>query len=256
MFPVRDTVPSHSPPLMTWALIGANCAVFLFELALSPAQLQAMFYWFGIVPARYTHPEWAMILGLPVDDYWPFLTSMFLHGGWLHLISNMWALWIFGDNVEDRMGPWRFLIFYLLCGIVAGVVHWATNLHSPVPTVGASGAIAGVMGAYLLLYPRAHIITLIPLFFYPLFVALPAATFILIWFFSQLFPGVAALLGPEQVGGVAWWAHIGGFIAGMILCKPFLDPKRRQTFYKDEFSFESAWDVDLTEPKQKLKGDL
>jgi len=250
MFPVRDTVPSRSPPLMTWALIGANAAVFLLELAMPPRQLQALFYWFGIVPARYTHPDWAVWLGLPVDDYWPFLTSMFLHGGWLHIISNMWTLWIFGDNVEDRMGPWRFLAFYLLCGLVAGVTHWATNMDSTVPTIGASGAIAGVLGAYFLLYPRAHIITLIPVFFYPLFVALPAATFALIWFFAQLFSGVSVLIGPGQVGGVAWWAHIGGFVAGMALCKLFLDPERRRPF-RDETTFESAWDVALTEPKDK-----
>ncbi|HEB77502.1 MAG TPA: rhomboid family intramembrane serine protease [Methylothermaceae bacterium] len=250
MFPVRDTIPSQTPPLMTWALIGANCAVFLLELAMPAEQLQAMFYWFGVVPARYTHPDWAVWLGLPVDNYWPFLTSMFLHGGWLHIISNMWTLWIFGDNVEDRMGPWRFLVFYLLCGVIAGVVHWVTNLHSTVPTIGASGAISGVLGAYFLLYPRAHIITLIPLFFYPLFVALPAATFALIWFFTQLFSGVTALLGPGQVGGVAWWAHIGGFIAGMALCKLFLDPNRRRR-YKDEMTFESAWDVELVESKSK-----
>ncbi len=245
MFPIRDTIPSHAPPLMTWAIIGANTAVFLFELSLSPQQLEAVFYWFGLVPARYSHPEWAMLLGFPVDNYWPFLTSMFLHSGWMHFIGNMWTLWIFGDNVEDRMGPVRFLFFYLLCGLIAAAVHWFTNLHSTVPTIGASGAISGVLGAYFLLFPRAYIITLIPIFFYPLFVAIPAVTFALIWFFSQLFSGAAALLGPGQVGGIAWWAHIGGFIAGVLLCKLFVHPGRKHAPYKDEVDYDNAWDIKL-----------
>lgn len=245
MFPIRDSIPSRSAPMMTWALIGINILVFFFERALPPEQLQAVIYWFGIVPARYTHPQWAMWLGLPVDNYWPFLTSMFLHGGWLHIISNLWTLWIFGDNVEDRMGPLRFLVFYLSCGVIAGLVHWATNMNSTVPTIGASGAISGVLGAYLLLYPRAHIITLIPLFFYPLFVAVPSIVFIFVWFGSQLFSGVASLVGPGQVGGVAWWAHIGGFLAGLVLCKLFLDPARKGRFYADELTYEQAWDVEL-----------
>ncbi len=248
MFPIRDTIPGRSPPLMVWGLIGINVLVFFVERALPPEQLQAVFYWFGIVPARYTHPQWAMWLGLPVDNYWPFLTSMFLHGGWLHIISNMWTLWIFGDNVEDRMGPLRFFCFYLLCGVIAGLVHWATNMNSTVPTIGASGAIAGVLGAYLLLYPRAHVITLIPLLFYPLFVALPAVVFIFVWFGAQLFSGMAALLGPGAAGGVAWWAHVGGFLAGLALCKLFLDPARTGAFHRDELSCEQAWDARLGNP--------
>lgn len=243
MLPIRDTIPSKFPPLMTWAIIGANSAIFLFELALSPFQLEALFYWFGIVPARYTHPDWALMLGFPIDNYWPFLTSMFLHSGWLHFIGNMWTLWIFGDNVEARMGPLRFLLFYIMCGIVAGLVHWFTNLHSTIPTIGASGAISGVLGAYFLFYPRAHIITLIPIFFYPLFVALPAATFALIWFMSQLISGASSLLDPEQVGGVAWWAHIGGFLAGLVSCKLFQHPDRKGPLYRDEVGLDSAWDT-------------
>jgi len=248
MFPIRDTIPSRSPPLMTWGLIGVNILVFFFERALPPEQLKAVFYWFGIVPARYTHPEWATWFGLPVDNYWPFLTSMFLHGGWMHIISNMWTLWIFGDNVEDRMGPWRFLCFYLLCGILAGVVHWGTNMHSTIPTVGASGAISGVLGAYLLLYPRAHIITLVPLFFYPLFVAVPALVFFFVWFGTQLLSGVASLAAAGVVGGVAWWAHIGGFLAGLVLCRLFLDPARKGIHYLDELTYEQAWDAELGDP--------
>src|SRR4029077_560609 len=138
----------------------------------------------------------------------------FLHGGWFHIIANMWTLWIFGDNVEDRMGPGRFAIFYLLCGTIAGSTHLLTNPDSTVPSVGASGAIAGVLGAYLLFFPTARLIVLFPIFFLPLFFEVPEVFYLVIWFFSQLFSGSAALAGSQQVGGIAWWAHIGGFIGG------------------------------------------
>src|SRR6266481_1710918 len=154
---------------MTLALIGINGGIFLYELTLTPHDLQGLFYLFGIVPARYTHPDWARWVGLPIDDYWPFLTSMFLHGGWAHIIGNMWALWIFGENVEDSMGPVSFLLFYLLCGLAAGIVHAYTNADSTMPTVGASGAIAGVMGAYFFLFPYSRVVVLVPVFFFPFF---------------------------------------------------------------------------------------
>ena len=150
MLPIQDTIPRRNPPVATYVLLLINSLVFLFELTLPPAMLERLFYLFGMVPARYTHPAWALLVGFPVDDYWPFLTSMFLHGGWLHIISNMWTLWIFGDNVEDRMGPVRFVIFYMLCGVAAGVVHWFANPDSTIPAVGASGAIAGVIGRVFL----------------------------------------------------------------------------------------------------------
>jgi len=156
MFPIRDTIPSKSPPITTWLLIFANSIVFFFEVGMPPQQLEGFMYLFGLVPARYMHPEWAAAVGLPFNDYSPFLTSMFLHGGWLHIILNMWALWIFGDNVEERMGSIRFLIFYLLCGLSGSVAHLLANPDSTVPAVGASGAIAGVLGAYLVLFPFAR----------------------------------------------------------------------------------------------------
>src|SRR5207237_8668834 len=143
-------------------------------------------YLLVIVPARYTHPAWAQWVGVPIDDYWPFLTCMFLHGSWSHVIGNMWTLWIFGDNVEDRMGPVRFLAFYLLTGVAAGLTHWFTNLDSTVPTVGASGAIAGVLGAYFILFPHSRIIVLFPVFFWPFFFELPAVMYLLFWFLSQM----------------------------------------------------------------------
>jgi membrane associated rhomboid family serine protease len=242
MLPIRDTVPSRSTPVVTWGIILANTVVFIFELMLPEPALQAFFYYFGIVPARYTHPTWAVWMGLPVDDYWPFLTSMFLHGGWMHIIGNMWTLWIFGDNVEDRLGPLRYIIFYLLCGLAAGVVHLLTNPTSTIPTIGASGAIAGVLGAYFILYPTARVIALFPVFFIPFFFQLPAVTYLGLWALSQIFSGVLALGMPEDAGGVAWWAHVGGFVAGIVLLPVFLKRKgARRPMESDELGLEAAW---------------
>ena len=242
MIPIRDTIPRKNPPIATWLIILANSLVFLFELSMPEHTLVQFFYWFGLVPARYTHPAWALWLGLPVDDYFPFLTSMFLHSSWMHIIGNMWALWIFGDNVEDRMGPIRFLFFYLSCGIAAGLVHWFTNPDSTIPAVGASGAIAGVMGAYLLLFPYARIIVLFPILFIPFFFELPAVVYLGFWALTQLFSGTLALASPSQVGGVAWWGHVGGFGAGMVL--QFFFVKRADAYRRpsrDEYGVESAW---------------
>jgi membrane associated rhomboid family serine protease len=242
MIPIQDTIRSRNPPLAVYALIGLNVLVFAFELTLPHGDLDQLFYILGIVPARYTHPQWAEQVGFPIDNYWPFLTSMFLHGGWAHIIGNMWTLWIFGDNIEDRMGPLRFTMFYLICGLIAGVVHWFTNLHSTIPTVGASGAIAGVLGAYLVLYPRARIVVLIPIFFYPLFFEVPAVTYLLFWALSQLYSGALALAGPAEVGGVAWWAHVGGFTAGLLLHRLFVRPRRAfRRLQRDEYGIEGAW---------------
>ena len=243
MIPVRDTIPHRHTPVVTWALIAVNVIVFLYELSLEPQDLERLFYLFGIVPARYTHPEWAQQIGLPMDDYWPFLTCMFLHGGWGHVIGNMWTLWIFGDNVEDRMGPGRFLIFYLLMGVLAGATHWFTNAQSAVPTVGASGAIAGVLGAYFILFPRSQILVLLPIFFFPFFFQLPAVTYLLFWFLSQVLSGTLAGLSASQVGGIAFWAHVGGFVAGVVLHRLFILPERERPrrFERDEYGIEGAW---------------
>jgi membrane associated rhomboid family serine protease len=152
MFPIQDSVPSRSVPVVTRALILINVLVFFFELALPKQGLEQLFYLFGIVPARFTHPDWASYVGFPVDGYWTILTYQFLHGGWLHIVANMWTLWIFGDNVEDRMGSLRFVIFYLICGSIAGFTQLLTNPDSTIPSIGASGAIAGVLGAYLMFF--------------------------------------------------------------------------------------------------------
>jgi membrane associated rhomboid family serine protease len=222
MFPIRDTIPNRNFPVMTWLIVLVNCAVFVFQLTLSHGALDRFIHFYGMVPARYTHYGFAAKHGLPPHDFWPFLTSLFLHGGWFHIIVNMWSLWIFGDNVEDRMGPIRFLVFYLLCGLAAGFLHLVTNFNSDIPSLGASGAIAGVMGAYLVLYPLARIVTLVPIFIFPLFVEIPAFIFLIFWFAMQFLSGTASFFAPASGGGIAFWAHVGGFVAGIALLRVFL----------------------------------
>jgi membrane associated rhomboid family serine protease len=219
MFPIRDEIPSRRAPVVTWALIAANVVVFAYQFLLPEASLQQFVYRFGLVPARITDPDWAFQVGFPSRGYGSFLSSMFLHGGLMHLVSNLWTLWIFGDNVEDRLGRARFLGFYVVCGLAAGWVHWLTNTTSTIPTIGASGAIAGVMGGYLLLYPHARVLTLIPVFFYPLFVHVPALVYLGVWIVTQLFSGTMSLGQGGEAGGIAWWAHIGGFGAGLLLVR-------------------------------------
>ena len=220
MFPLRDEIPSRRAPVVTLPIIALNVAVFLYQSALPPQRLEAIFYLFGIVPARYSDPAWAAGVGLPPGGVVPFVTSMFLHGGLAHLLFNMWTLWIFGDNVEDRLGRVRYSLFYLVSGLAAGALHWATNAGSTVPTIGASGAIAGVLGAYLVYFPHARVLTLVPVFFYPLFVRIPALIYLGIWFVGQLASGALAGGGGPESGGIAWWAHVGGFLAGMALALP------------------------------------
>jgi membrane associated rhomboid family serine protease len=159
-----------------------------------------------------------------------------LHGGWLHLIGNMWVLYLFGDNVEDRMGPARYLAFYLLCGLAASLTHYAINPGSTVPTIGASGAISGVLGAYLLLFPTARVITLVPVFIIPFFFEIPAVVYLGFWFVMQLFSGTLSLAGTESSEGVAWWAHVGGFVTGMALLPVFKKSRKQyRHYYADEY---------------------
>ena len=224
MIPLRDTIRSRTFPILTYFLIGLNVFVFLVENSLPVHKLDSLVVMYGIVPARLIHS--------PFTGFYTLFTSMFLHGGWTHLIGNMWALYLFGDNVEDVMGHLRFLIFYILAGVVAGLVHILFNPLSTVPTIGASGAIAGVMGAYFILFPRSTIITLVPLFFLPLFIEIPAVVFIGFWFLSQFFNGTLSLVTPGVLGGVAWWAHVGGFAFGLLFHKLFTGRKRK--IYPDE----------------------
>jgi len=221
MIPIRDTIPSRRKPVITFAIIALCAAVFAFELALGPNGLEQFTYLGGLVPARYSNPRWAEWAGFP-SSLWPFGTYMFLHAGWLHLIGNMWFLWLFGDNVEDRLGRPRFLIFYLACGIAAALAQFALTPGSKAPMVGASGAISGVMGAYFLLYPGARIVTLVPVFIFIQLIEVPAFVFLGIWFLLQFFGGTRDLASSaENSGGVAFWAHVGGFLAGMLLLRAF-----------------------------------
>ena len=231
MIPLRDTMPSARFPAVTVGLICVNAIVFIVELNLSPRGLDQLFLNWGIVPLRFTHPR--------LDaNYLTLLSSIFLHGGWMHIIGNMWSLWIFGDNVEDRMGRLGFLIFYILSGLAAGVGHVATNPNSVAPTVGASGAIAGVMGAYLLLFPHARVVTILPIFIFFQIIEVPAVIYLGIWFIIQLFSGAASLAtASAHAGGVAWWAHIGGFVVGVLWALPLRRRRdrlseRRQRHYR------------------------
>src|SRR6266481_7401269 len=242
MFPIKDSVPSHSVPVVTRALILINVLVFFFELMLPPQSVEQIFYLFGIVPARFTHPDWAASVGFPIDNYWPLLTHQFLHGGWFHIIANMWTLWIFGDNVDDRMRPLRFVIFYLICGVLAAITQVLAIPDSIVPSVGASGAIAGILGAYLLFFPTARLIVLIPILFFPFFFELPLMIFLVFCFFIQLFSCTEMLANPGQVGGIAFWAHVGGFIASMLLCGFFVQRPAQRRTQPDEYGMEWGWE--------------
>jgi membrane associated rhomboid family serine protease len=233
LVPIQNSVPLRAPPFLTWALIAANCLVFLYQRALGPAE-EAFIQRFALVPLRYALPP-ARGGAEDLADYLPFLTNMFLHGGWLHLILNMWTLWLFGPAVEDRLGPGRYLAFYLACGVFASATHAAFNADSAVPALGASGAIAGALGCFIRLFPLARLVVLVPVLFLPLFFEVPAAVFAALWFVAQLLQGTAELFQPPGGGGVAWWAHIGGFVAGFALAPVFRKPPRRyRRYYADE----------------------
>ena len=213
MIPLRDTNPRSTFPVLTLLIILTNVLVFFYELSLPAPASESLMLRYGMVPARVD-----LLLGhggvTLRQAFAPLLTSIFLHAGWLHLIGNMWFLWVFGDNIEDRFGHLKYLFFYLFCGVGAGIIHTLANAGSTVPAVGASGAISGVLGAYLVLFPGARILTLIPLGFLFFTVRLRAVVMLGIWFLIQLVSGMA-LLGAESSGGVAWWAHIGGFALGL-----------------------------------------
>ncbi len=211
MFPIRDTLRSSTFPVVNTALILVNVAVFLFEIGFVSNIDQFMFT-YGLVPARYFNPELASRFTSWQQDF-AFVSFMFLHGGFLHLIGNMWFLYIFGDNVEDRVGHLRYLFFYFLCGWASAAAHLLTDLHSTIPTIGASGAIAGVMGAYMVLFPRSRILTLVLIIIIPYFFEIPAVFFLAFWFILQF---ASASITGVQATGIAWWAHVGGFVSGIV----------------------------------------
>ncbi len=213
MIPIRDTQPSNCFPIVTYLLMGTNLMVFVYQIHIG-FDNESFFYTFGLVPAKYTVYEMSRYFTV-INQLLSAVTYMFLHGGLLHFIGNMWSLYIFGDNVEEHFGPFRFLGFYLVCGMISGLFHFILNPTSPVPTIGASGAIAGVMGAYFLLFPKSKILTVIPIIIIPWFVEIPAFIFLGIWFLIQFLNAAGSSAGA----GIAWWAHIGGFIAGLVLVK-------------------------------------
>jgi membrane associated rhomboid family serine protease len=224
MIPLRDNIPSFRRPYINYLLITATVLIFLVEMASGP-YLQKIVDNFGFVPRRFIGELWDGFQPLP-EVFLPLLTSIFLHGGWLHLIGNMWFLYIFGDNVEDALGHGRYLLLYTASGMGANFIYLLFSPFSPLPLVGASGAIAGIMGAYFFLFPGARILTLVPIFFFPTFWELPAYIFLGFWFFLQFLFGTFSSIGPPTAtGGVAWWAHVGGFLVGVLLLH-LLAPQR------------------------------
>ncbi|NMC11573.1 MAG: rhomboid family intramembrane serine protease [Chloroflexi bacterium] len=238
MLPIRDSVHSYTFSVINWLIIALNTVVFLIEINLSPVALNRFIQIFALTPANLHLNDPTTLFSNPMLLI-PLITHMFLHGGWFHFLSNMWILFIFGDNVEDRMGSIRYLIFYLAGGVVAGALQTFVSPFSEIPSLGASGAIATVLGAYFLLYPRARVTTLIPMIFVPWFVEIPAVIYLGFWFVSQLFSGIASLgaANAANMGGVAWFAHIGGFVFGLLFARIFI-PRRHPAFlrqFPDEY---------------------
>jgi len=228
MLPIRDDQPRYSSPFVTWFLIGLNVVIFFFEWSLDPQSLNALIHQFGVVPyhlavflgGSHRYPLAAIVV--------PLFTSLFLHGSWMHVIGNMWFLYIFGDNVEDYLGHFKYLVFYLLTGVIAMGTHVAMNLHSTAPALGASGAIAGVLGAYFILFPKARVLT----WFFILVLWVPAWIILGYWFVLNFLSGTATALAVrgQSMGGVAFWAHVGGFISGALLVKVFGERQLRYPY--------------------------
>jgi membrane associated rhomboid family serine protease len=213
MIPLKALLFRRSTPIVTILIIAVNVFCFLYEMSLPPWVRERFIEAFALVPDR-----------LQLSS---FFSSMFLHGGWLHLIGNMWFLWVFGSHIEDAMGSAKYLLFYVLSGIASAMVQFAISLGSPVPVIGASGAIAGVMGGFLMLYPRVRVLTLVFVFIFITTVELPAAIMLLYWFVLNLLSGLGSLSSVSQAQGVAWFAHVGGFLSGMFLVRLFQDQRRR-----------------------------
>jgi membrane associated rhomboid family serine protease len=229
MIPLKSEEPRRSLPIVTIILIVANLVIFFYQLSLPPRAANALVSSLGIVPVRaermLVHP-----MGRIGPALVPLVTSMFLHGGWLHVLGNMLFLWVFGGNVEDRLGHLRYLGFYLICGIGSGLVHILANWGSALPTIGASGAISGVMGAYIVMFPRSRVLTLVPLIIFFFTFRLPAVLILGYWFVIQFLSGISSL-GDIDQGGVAWWAHVGGFLLGAFLVWGVRQSRSRPSYY-------------------------
>ena len=222
MFPLYDTARSRRFPFINLALIIANVLAFLYELRMGPGALEQFIVTWGLIPSR--------LLGDPANTWNTIYSSMFLHGGWFHILNNMWVLFIFGDNVEARMGSIKYLVFYLLSGTAAGLLQTFILPSSQTPMIGASGAVAGVLGAYLVLFPRSRVASLVPIFFIFTIVEIPAFIYLLFWFLSQLYSGWLSIQGGTG-SGIAWWAHIGGFVFGLFMSFVFANRQPRYRSY-------------------------
>lgn len=221
MIPIRDSIPCDTKPYVTWSIMAICSLVFLLMIFMPDHLAQRILYLYGMVPYRYTNPEWSQHFGLPPDYYFSFVSNLFLHGGWEHIIFNLVFLWIFADNIEDLMGHKRFIVFYLLCGVLATYAQWYFSQNLVVPVVGASGAIAGLLGAYFFRFPYAKVVILVPILFYPLFFEVPAIGFVGVWVIFQLHEITTAAV-YSQAATSAWWAHLGGFVAGALLHPLFI----------------------------------
>lgn len=221
MVPLRDENPTEITPFVTYALIAINVLVFLYQVSLSPSELNGFFHVFAVIPQELTASWNGVTINQPVPESLTLITAQFLHAGLTHVGFNMLFLWIFGNNVEEELGHVKYLFFYLACGLLAGLTQWYFSQQSDIPTLGASGAIAGVMGAYILKFPKAEVLTLIPLLFFVTTVRIPAVFFLGFWFIQQAFNGITSLNAPVNIGmqhgGIAYWAHAGGFVFGAIL---------------------------------------
>ena len=222
MFPIRDTNKSNTFPIVNWIIIVINASIFFVQVRLPRETVEIVYSTFGVVPIRFTE----LHLLAPISLF----SSQFLHGGWLHIIRNLWILYIFGDNVEDRMGHIQYLVFYLMTGVIGGLLQVITQPFSTIPIIGASGAISGVLGAYILFFPRARVLTFVPIFILPWLVEIPAVIFLGVWFLSQ-FVNVINEASAVISSGVAYWAHLGGFGAGFLLARRIR--KIRNTSFKD-----------------------
>lgn len=227
MFPIKDNNPSQTFPFVNWLIIIANIVVFIYEVKLGE-KASILFDEFALIPSKVPAINLDTVFSPQITIYSTFLTNTFLHGGIGHILGNMWTLFIFGDNVEDRMGHFRYLLFYLLSGVIASFTHFYLYQDSTIPALGASGAISAVMGAYMFLFPKARIIFLVPIIIIPLFIPIPAFIYLAFWFIGQFYNGTLTYNMGESTTGIAFWAHIGGFVSGAVLFSFFLKPKRRR----------------------------
>jgi membrane associated rhomboid family serine protease len=222
MIPIRDTAPCYSKPYVTWGIMVVCTGIFIAMKSMPDQLAISLLHRYGMVPARYS----GFYAGLPFDGYLSFVSNLFLHANWTHLLVNMWFMWIFADNVEDRMGRFPFLIFYLLCGVLATILQWYFDPILNIPVIGASGAIAGVLAAYFFLYPMERVIVFLP----PLVIQVPAIAFLGLWVLLQLHNAITSIVFEGVRIDEAWWAHLGGFVAGAVLYRVFLKDKKNEVF--------------------------